>query len=65
MISRNSLSDTSTSFGLNGLQKAAIEIGFFDRGAFTNYVYKRRWVDGQKNRLFVNHYTIDNVNEGG
>ena len=24
-----------------------------------------RWVGGQKNRLFVNHYTIDNVNEGG
>ena len=35
------------------------------KGAFTNYVYKRRGVGGQKNRLFVNHYTIENVNGGG
>ena len=35
------------------------------RGAFTNYVYKRRGVGGQKNRLFVNFYTIENVNGGG
>ena len=35
------------------------------KGAFTNYVYKRRGVGGQKNRLFVNFYTIDNVNGGG
>ena len=35
------------------------------RGAFTDYVYKRRGVGGQKNRLFVNFYTIENVNGGG
>ena len=34
-------------------------------GAFTNYVYKRRGVGGQKNRIFVNFYTIENVNGGG
>ena len=33
--------------------------------AFTNYVYKRRGVGGQKNLLFVNFYTIENVNGGG
>ena len=27
--------------------------------------YKRRWVGGQKNWLFVNFYTIENVNGGG
>ena len=32
--------------------------------AFTNYVYKRRGVGGQKNGLFVNFYTIENVNGG-
>ena len=36
-----------------------------DNGAFTNYVYKRRGVGGQKNWLFVNFYTIENVNAGG
>ena len=35
------------------------------KGAFTNYVYKGRGVGGQKNRLFVNIYTIENVNGGG
>ena len=35
------------------------------KGAFTNYVYKRRGVGGQKNRFFVNFYTIENVNGGG
>ena len=35
------------------------------KGAFTNYVYKMRGVGGQKNRLFVNFYTIENVNGGG
>ena len=35
------------------------------KGAFTNYVYKRRGVGGQKNGLFVNFYTIENVNAGG
>ena len=35
------------------------------KGAFTNYVYKRRVVGGLKNQLFVNHYTIENVNGGG
>ena len=34
-------------------------------GAFTNYVYKRRGVGGQKNQLFVNFYIIENVNGGG
>ena len=37
---------------------------FIIRWAFTNYVYKRREVGGQKNRLFVNFYTIENVNGG-
>ena len=32
------------------------------KGAFTNYVYKIRGVGGQKIRLFVNFYTIENVN---
>ena len=35
------------------------------KGAFTNYVYKKRGVGGQKNRVFVNFYTIENVNGGG
>ena len=35
------------------------------KGPFTNYVYKRRGVGGQKNRLFVNFHTIENVNGGG
>jgi hypothetical protein len=35
------------------------------KGAFTNYVYKRRGVGGPTNRLFVNFYTIKNVNGGG
>ena len=35
------------------------------KGAFTNYVYKRRGVGGQKNQVFVNFYTIENVNGGG
>ena len=34
-------------------------------GVFTNYVYKRRGVGGLKNQLFVNYYTIENVNGGG
>ena len=38
---------------------------FFGKGAFTNYIYKRRGVGGQKNRLFVNFDTIENVNGGG
>ena len=36
-----------------------------DKGPFTNYVYKKRGVGGQKNRLFVNFYIIENVNGGG
>ena len=35
------------------------------RWAFTNYVYLRRGVGGQKNRLFVNFHTIENVKGGG
>ena len=35
------------------------------KGAFTNYVYKRRGVGGQTNRLCVNFYTIENVNGRG
>ena len=35
------------------------------KGAFTNYVYKRKGVGGQKNPLFVNFYTMENVNGGG
>ena len=34
------------------------------KGPFTNYFYKRRGVSGQKNQLFVNFYTIENVNGG-
>ena len=37
-------------------------VRLYDKGPFTNYVYKRRGVGGQKNRLFVNFYTIENVN---
>ena len=39
--------------------------GIWTKGLFTNYVYKRRGVGGQKNQLFVNFYTIENVNGGG
>ena len=35
------------------------------KGPFTNYIYKRRGVGGQKNQFFVNFYTIENVNGGG
>ena len=35
------------------------------KGSFTNYVYKRRRVGGQKIRHCVNFYTIENVNGGG
>ena len=35
------------------------------KGPFINYVYKRRGVGGLKNRLFVNFYTIENVNGRG
>ena len=35
------------------------------RWSFTNYIYKRRGVGGQKNRLFVNFHTIENINGGG
>ena len=35
------------------------------KGAFTNYVYKRRGVGGQKYQLLLNFYTIENVNGGG
>ena len=38
---------------------------FYGKGAFTNYVYKRRVVGGQKNQLFVNIYIIEIVNGGG
>ena len=40
-------------------------VGTNPKGPFTNYVYKRRGVGGQKNQLFVNFYTIENVNRGG
>ena len=32
---------------------------------FTSYVYKKRGVGGKKSQLFVNFYTIENVNGGG
>ena len=35
------------------------------KGSFINYVYKRRGIGGQKNLLFVNLHTIENVNGGG
>ena len=40
---------------------------FGHKGLFTNYVYKKRGVGGQKNSnfVFVNFYTIENVNRGG
>ena len=36
-----------------------------DKGSFTNYVYKTRYVGGPKCPLFVNVYTIENVNAEG
>jgi hypothetical protein len=42
-----------------------LDTSFLGKGALTNYVYKRRGVGGQKNWLFVNFYTIENVNGGG
>ena len=41
------------------------KIYIYPKGPFTNYVYKRRGVGGQKNQLFVNFHTIENVNGGG
>ena len=35
------------------------------KGSFTNYVYKTRQVGGPKMSIFVNGYTIANVNTGG
>ena len=35
------------------------------QGPFTNYIYKWRGVGGQNNRIFVNFYSIENVNGGG
>ena len=43
---------------------ASILIIHLSKGPFTNYVYKRRGVGGQKNRPFVNFYTIEYVNGG-
>ena len=47
---------------VDSLQEEIFSLG---KGAFTNYVYKRRGVGGQKNQLFVNFFTIENVNGGG
>ena len=41
-----------------------LHLNSYCKGPFTNYVYKRRGVGGQKNRLFVNFYAIENVNGG-
>ena len=53
----------ATDFLIGSLIQKTISPPYY--GAFTNYVYKRRGVGGQKNRLFVNFYTIENVNGGG
>ena len=44
---------------------STISVPIVPKGPFTNYVYKRRGGGGQKNWLFVNFYTIENVNGGG
>ena len=49
----------------NFIFKQGIQVGNSYKGAFTNYVYKKRGVGGQKNQLFVNFYTIEIVNGGG
>ena len=45
--------------------EGSLNFDCYNKGPFTNYIYKRRGVGGQKNRLFVNFYTIENVNGGG
>ena len=42
-----------------------VTLCYYVKGAFTNFVYKRMGVGGQKNQLFVNFYTVENVNGGG
>ena len=47
------------------IMTSILGMGFFPvKGPFTNYVYKRRGVGGKNNRLFVNFFTIENVNGG-
>ena len=45
--------------------EGSLNFDCYNKGPFTNYIYKRRGVGGQKNGLFVNFYTIENVNGGG
>ena len=35
------------------------------KGAFTNYVYMKRWVGSPKISIFVNVHKVENVNAGG
>ena len=52
---------------LKGLVVKKLEAKFlrYGRGAFTNYVYKTRYVGGSKCPLFGNIHTIEKVNAGG
>ena len=34
-------------------------------GLFTNYFYKRKWVDGSKMFLFCQNFKVESVNGGG
>ena len=58
---------SSCQLGLNNLvdlaQKKVFTIRGHSQTTFTREL--RRGVGGQKNRLFVNFYTIENVNGGG
>ena len=58
-IPRTFLGSFSQTFGLTNSPLNSA------KGPFTNYVYKKRGVGGQKNGLFVNFHTIENVNGGG
>ena len=36
-----------------------------NKGSFTHYVYKTRWIGGPKMSILFNVHTIENVNAGG
>ena len=45
--------------GGTAIPDCTIYMLYVHKGPFTNYVYKRRGLGGQKNGLFVKFYTIE------
>ena len=41
------------------------QVSYLHKGAFANYVDKKRGVGGQKNQLFINFYAKEIVNGRG